>query len=190
MTPSKPSGRPKKAGPRFCRNCRTELNVKNTYSRSGRRVTYCKDCEKLRVQEKRLKNKGCTDNSHYSYTLYKNRPIFFASKGEKSQYLLDRTLVIAGSGETNEYSSIAGRCVFSICRNRNDDKKPMVTSPVLCTECSGILRFNTKIELICEDCGSISDVLLYEENKKMSLIESFDPSTPERQQNCLGVDDK
>lgn len=156
--------RSERTNPRVCKMCGTKLNENNTYSHSGRRVTYCKDCEKHRVQMNRLRKKGCTNKCQYSYEAYRNNPIFFASMEEKRQYLLDRKLIKIGDRHQNDYSSVVGKNCHHIDRVKRDDKIIAVDLPILCDECHSILRFDINVELVCENCGLISEVLFYEKN--------------------------
>jgi hypothetical protein len=183
MIPAKVRGRPKKTGPRMCKVCGTKLNKDNTYSHGGRRVTCCKDCEKHRVQMLRLRKKGCTNKCQYSYEAYRNYPIFFAEKENKRQYLLERKLIKIGSRDHNDYSSIVGKNCYQINRVDRDGKMIDVHLTILCDECQSVLRFNINVELVCENCGLISEVLLYEENAKTSTVESSELSNASAMQD-------
>lgn len=152
-----------------CKRCAslgiiTVLTPENTYKRNdtyNKLHCYCKECY-LIIQKERT---SALNKNGKKYTAlvkngvkYRSRRIYFDSLDEKRSFLNGRKSAnkCFRSNDTN-----SGLPIGASARDGDPEK---------CDECNGILRYDERGFLCCDDCGLISDITPFYRDSCMTML--------------------
>jgi len=145
-----------------CRSCGVKLCRENAYKNRKRGHGYrgiCKACHNKQSYDRKRVSRTIK-RSYRLKAINRAKPIEFSSSDDKRRFLLLRRLQSIGIRPSIGFTSRLGQRVEHIVEERNKETRELKRYylETLCSECSGIIRFDDRGFKVCVHCGLLAEL--------------------------------